>query len=138
MDPEDLKYHEEHTWVRQEGDKLIIGVTNYAQEQLGDVVFIELPEVGTTLEADEPFGTIESPKATNDLVAPVSGEVIERNDEVVETPEVVNEDPYGDGWLIAVKVDENTDLDALMNRDEYRDLVGDEEEDADTGDDDEE
>jgi glycine cleavage system H protein len=134
MDPEDLKYHEGHTWVKQDGEKLVIGVTNFAQEQLGDLVFIELPEVGATLEADEPFGSIESPKAVEDLIAPISGEVVERNDEVVDNPEVVNEDPYGDGWLIALKLDENTDLDALLSRDEYRDFVealGEEDEDVD-------
>jgi glycine cleavage system H protein len=132
MEPEDLKFHEGHCWVRQESEEWIIGVSDYAQEQLGDLVFIELPEVGATIEADEPYGSIESPKAVEDLIAPVSGVVTRRNDEVVDNPEVVNDDPYGEGWLIAVKFDESADLGELMSRDEYLDLVDasdDEEED---------
>ena len=120
---DDLRFHEAHTWVRQDGSELIIGITDYAAEQLGDVVFIELPEVGTSLTADDPFGSIESPKAVEDLVAPISGEVVRRNDEVVDSPETVNDDPYGEGWLIAVKADDSTDLDALMSRDEYNDAL---------------
>jgi glycine cleavage system H protein len=109
--------------VRQDGDEWVVGVSDYAQEQLGDLVFIELPEVGATIEADEPYGTIESPKAVEDLIAPVSGVVTRRNDEVVDNPEVVNDDAYGEGWLIAVKLDEANDLGELMSRDEYLDLV---------------
>lgn len=123
MEPEDLKYHEGHCWLRQDGEEWVIGVTDFAQEQLGDLVFIELPEVGATLEADEPYGSIESPKAVEDLIAPVSGEVTRRNDEVVDNPEIVNDDPYGEGWLIAVKLDESADLSELMSRDEYLDMV---------------
>lgn len=119
MAADEMKFHEAHTWVRQEGEEYIIGVTDYAQEQLGDIVFIELPEVGATIEADDPFGSIESPKAVEDLVAPVTGEVVRRNDEVVDNPETVNDDPYGEGWLIAVKLGEESDLDALLNKDEY-------------------
>ena len=121
METVELKFHEGHTWVRQEGQELVIGVTDFAQEQLGDVVFIELPEVGAMIEAEDPFGSIESPKAVEDLIAPVSGEVIRRNDEVVDNPETVNDDAYGEGWLIAVKMTDETDLDALMSRDEYLD-----------------
>lgn len=131
MDLDDLKFHEAHTWVRQEGEELVIGITDFAQEQLGDLVFIELPEVGANLEADDPFGSIESPKAVEDLIAPVTGQVIRRNDEAVDNPEVVNDDPYGEGWLVAIKPDETTDLDQLMSKDEYLDAV-------DTGDDDDE
>lgn len=120
---DDLRFHEAHTWVRQDGSELIIGITDYATEQLGDVVFIELPELGTSLTADDPFGSIESPKAVEDLVAPISGEVVRRNDEVVDSPETVNDDPYGEGWLIVVKADDSTDLDALMSRDEYNDAL---------------
>lgn len=130
MDLDDLKFHEAHTWVRQEGEELVIGITDFAQEQLGDLVFIELPEVGANLEADDPFGSIESPKAVEDLIAPVTGQVTRRNDEAVDNPEIVNDDPYGEGWLVAVKPDETTDLDQLMSKDEYLDAV-------DTGDDDE-
>jgi glycine cleavage system H protein len=128
---EDLKFHEAHTWVRQEGDELIIGITDFAQEQLGDLVFIELPEVGARLEADEPFGSIESPKAVEDLIAPVNGEVTRRNDEVVDNPEIVNEDPYGEGWLVGIKAEEGAELDQLMGRDEYLDTVGADEDDED-------
>lgn len=123
MAADEMKFHEAHTWVRQEGEELIIGVTDYAQEQLGDIVFIELPEVGATIEADDPFGSIESPKAVEDLVAPVTGEVVRRNDEVVDNPETVNDDPYGEGWLIAVKLSEESDLDALLSKDEYMDSI---------------
>ncbi len=123
MEPEDLKFHEGHCWVRQEGEEWVIGVSDFAQEQLGGLVFIELPEVGATIEADEPFGSIESPKAVEDLIAPLSGEVTRRNDEVVDNPEVVNDDPYGEGWLVAVKLDESSDLGELMSRDEYMDMV---------------
>ncbi|MEN6643691.1 MAG: glycine cleavage system protein GcvH [Armatimonadia bacterium] len=123
MAADEMKYHEAHTWVRQEGEELIIGVTDYAQEQLGDIVFIELPEVGATIEADDPFGSIESPKAVEDLVAPVTGEVVRRNDDVVDNPETVNDDPYGEGWLLAVKLAEESDLDALLTKDEYMDSI---------------
>lgn len=131
MEPEDLRFHEGHCWVRQEGEEWVIGVSDFAQEQLGDLVFIELPEVGATIEADEPFGSIESPKAVEDLIAPISGEVTRRNDEVVDNPEVVNDDPYGEGWLVAVKLDESSDLGELMSRDEYMDMVETSEEDGD-------
>ncbi|MEN6301543.1 MAG: glycine cleavage system protein GcvH [Armatimonadia bacterium] len=123
MAADEMKFHEAHTWVRQEGEELIIGVTDYAQEQLGDIVFIELPEVGATIEADDPFGSIESPKAVEDLVAPVTGEVVRRNDDVVDNPETVNDDPYGEGWLLAVKLAEESDLDALLTKDEYMDSI---------------
>ena len=132
MESEDIRLHEGHAWVRPEGDDLVVGISDYAQEQLGALVFVELPEVGSSIEADDPFGSIESPKAVEDLIAPVSGEVIRRNDEVVDSPELINEDPYGEGWLIAVKPDEATDLDAIMSRDDYLDWV-----EALTGDDDE-
>jgi glycine cleavage system H protein len=131
MEPEDLRFHEGHCWVRQEGEEWVIGVSDFAQEQLGDLVFIELPEVGATIEADEPFGSIESPKAVEDLIAPVSGEVARRNDEAVDSPEVVNDDPYGEGWLVAVKLDESTDLGELMSRDEYSDMVDTSDDEAD-------
>ena len=142
MEPtDDLRFHEAHTWVRQDGAELIIGITDYAAEQLGDVVFIELPEVGAALTADDPFGSIESPKAVEDLIAPVSGTITRRNDEVVDSPETVNDDPYGEGWLIAVQMDENTDLDALLSRDEYQDSIdalGEEDEEDELLDDEEE
>ncbi len=124
MEPSgDTRFHEGHAWVRPEGEELLIGISEYATEQLGDIVFIELPEVGATISVDEPFGSIESPKAVEDLIAPVSGEVTRRNDEAVDNPEIVNEDPYGEGWLIAVKPDESTDLDSLMTPEEYNESL---------------
>jgi glycine cleavage system H protein len=133
METADLKFHEAHTWVRQEGQELIIGITNYAQDKLGDVVFVDFTkEVGDTIEADVAFGSVESAKAVEDLIAPVNGEIIRRNDEVVDTPETINDDPYGEGWLIAVKITDDTDLDALLSADEYKDStegLGDEDED---------
>lgn len=123
MEPEDLKFHEGHAWVRVEGEEAVIGISDYAQNQLGDIVFIELPEVGSNIVADDPYGSIESPKAVEDLIAPVSGEVVRRNDEVVDSPETVNDDCYGEGWLLAVKMDETADLDALMSREEYADSL---------------
>jgi len=124
MEPSaDTRFHEGHAWVRPDGDELLIGISEYAADQLGDIVFIELPEIGATISADEPFGSIESPKAVEDLIAPVSGEVTRRNDEAVDNPEIVNEDPYGEGWLIAVKPEESTDLDSLMTFKEYNESL---------------
>lgn len=120
MDPEDLHYHEKHAWVREEGDELIIGITDYAQEQLGEVIFIELPEKGAPIVRDDPFGSIESAKAVEDLVSPVSGVVTRRNEDLLDAPETVNDDPLGEGWMIAVKPDEDAKLDELMSYDEYQ------------------
>jgi glycine cleavage system H protein len=120
MDLSELRFDEGHTWVRDEGKELIIGITSYAQEQLGDVIFVELPEPGARIVRDDPFGSIESAKAIEDLVAPVNGEVTRRNDDVVDEPETVNEDPYGEGWLIAVKPDDDTDLSKLLNYEQYQ------------------
>ena len=102
--PEDLRYSREDEWARLEGSRITVGVTDYAQQQLGDIVFVELPEVGKAVEAGEPFGSIESVKAVADLYAPVSGEVVEVNEELAESPELVNEDCYGDGWLVVISV----------------------------------
>lgn len=120
MDLSELRFDEGHTWVRDEGKELIIGITDYAQEQLGDIIFVEVPTPGTRIVRDDPFGSIESAKAIEDLVAPVSGEVVRRNDEVLDMPETINEDPYNEGWLIAVKPDEDTDLSKLLTWEQYQ------------------
>lgn len=125
MYPSELKYNEEHTWLRLEGDKLgRVGITHYAQEQLKEVVFVELPEVGAGVSYMEPFGVIESVKATNDLYSPVSGEVVEVNDALVDEPGLVNEDPYGKGWMLVVRMTNTVESDNLVSSEEYRTLVG--------------
>lgn len=125
MYPSELKYNEEHTWLRLEGDKLgRVGITHYAQEQLKEVVFVELPEVGAGVSYMEPFGVIESVKATNDLYSPVSGEVVEVNNALADEPGLVNEDPYGKGWMLVVRMTNTIELDSLISSEEYRTLVG--------------
>lgn len=123
MLPEDRKYSKEHEWIQIDGDRGTVGITDYAQNQLGDVVYVELPEVGATVGAMEVFGTIESVKAVSELYSPVKGEVLEVNEKVVESPELVNSDPYGDAWLIVVKVQDASDLDALMTAARYQEYV---------------
>ena len=125
MYPSELKYNEEHSWLKLEGDKLgRVGATHYAQEQLKEVVFVELPEVGAGVSYMEPFGVIESVKATNDLYSPVSGEVVEVNNALVDEPGLVNEDPYGKGWMLVVRMTNTIELDTLISSEEYRTLVG--------------
>ena len=118
--PNDLYYTREDEWVRIEGDRVVIGVTDYAQQQLGDIVFVELPEAGGTIERGEPFGVIESVKAVADLFAPVSGEISEVNADLAEHPENVNSDCYGDGWMLAVRYDDADEVEALLQVDAYR------------------
>ncbi|MBM3473034.1 MAG: glycine cleavage system protein GcvH [Armatimonadetes bacterium] len=132
MYPEELRYHEGHAWVREDGEELTIGVSQYASEEMGEVIFAELPEEGTEIERDEPYGSIESAKAVEDLIAPVSGTVVRRNEAVIDAPETINDEPYGDGWLIVVRAEEDGGLDSLLTADEYRAHVGapDAEEDA--------
>jgi glycine cleavage system H protein len=125
MYPEDLKYNEEHTWLRLEGgDVGRVGITTFAQEQLKEVVFVELPEVGTEVTQMEPFGVIESVKATNDLYSPVSGEVIEVNEALQDGPGTVNEDPYGQGWMIVIRMSDPAELEALVPADRYQASLG--------------
>jgi glycine cleavage system H protein len=119
MTPEDNKYAKSHEYVHVEGEIGTIGITDYAQKELGDVVFVELPQVGTQLEAADELGSIESVKAVSELFAPVSGEVVEINETLAEKPELVNTDPYGDGWMIRVRLSDPTELDDLMNAEEY-------------------
>ncbi len=124
MNPDEFKYNEEHTWLLVEDAKLgRVGITHYAQEQLKDVVFIELPEVGTEVVRMEPFGVIESVKATNDLFSPVSGVVTEVNDTLKDNPAIVNQDPYGNGWMIIVNMTDSSELDSLMSAEKYGALV---------------
>jgi glycine cleavage system H protein len=125
--PEELKYTEEHEWVMIEEEIVTIGITDFAQDSLGDIVFVELPDVGAILEAGKPFGVVESVKAVSDIYAPVSGEVVEINEELVGAPEVINTSPYEDGWMIKVKVSDTAQLDDLLDADEYQDFIEEEE-----------
>ena len=139
----DVRFTKEHEWVRLEGDIATVGITHYAQEQLGDVVYVELPEVGEKIVKDDPFGAVESVKAVSDVFAPVSGAVVEVNDTLPENPETINDDPYGDGWMIKVEITDMDDLKDLMNAEEYAEYIEqqteeDEEDDEENGDDEEE
>ncbi|MBM3500104.1 MAG: glycine cleavage system protein GcvH [Armatimonadetes bacterium] len=124
MFPDELRYHEGHAWVREDGEELTIGVSQYASDEMGEVIFAELPEEGTELERDEPYGSIESAKAVEDLIAPVSGTVVRRNEAVLDAPETINDEPYGEGWLIVVRSEEDGGLDSLLSAEEYRAHVG--------------
>jgi glycine cleavage system H protein len=117
--PAELKYTTEHEWAKREGSLVRIGITHYAQEQLGDVVFVELPKVGARVTAHQSFGVVESVKAVSDLFAPVTGEVVEINDALPKKPEVVNQDPYGQGWMIAVKPSNPAEWDGLLSAQQY-------------------
>jgi glycine cleavage system H protein len=121
--PADLRYTKEHEWAKREGDKARIGITAFAQEQLGDVVFVELPKAGTKVTAMKTFGVVESVKAVSDLFAPLSGEVVEINTELPKKPEVVNADPYGKGWMIVIKLADAKEWDGLMSAGDYEKLV---------------
>ncbi len=122
---EELKYNAEHSWLRlEENDRGRVGITHYAQEQLKEVVFVELPEVGTEVSHMEPFGVIESVKATNDLYSPVSGEVVEVNHSLEDEPGLVNRDPYGEGWMVVVKLTNPAEIDLLISAAEYQALLG--------------
>jgi glycine cleavage system H protein len=118
--PEELEYTKTHEWVRREGEEAIVGITDHAQEELGDVVFVELPEQGASFSAGDSFGVIESVKAVSDLYAPVGGEVVEVNESLNDTPEKVNEDPYGDGWMIRLRISGEGEL---LSADEYERLL---------------
>jgi glycine cleavage system H protein len=121
--PEDLKYHPEHDWARIDGDTATFGVTWYAQDSLGEVVFYDPPEVGASVAKDQPYTEVESVKAVSDVYAPLSGEVVEVNGAVAESPEVINEDPYGEGWLAKVKLSDPSEAEALLDASAYRDLL---------------
>jgi glycine cleavage system H protein len=127
--PPGLKYSKEHEWVFTEESVATIGISDHAQEKLGEIVYVELPAVGDTISKDDPFGVVESVKAVSDIYAPISGTVVAINQDLAESPEIVNEDPYGDGWLIKVKMADDDDLQDLMDGDEYEEMVAEEEED---------
>ncbi|SIN66739.1 glycine cleavage system protein GcvH [Algoriphagus halophilus] len=120
--PQELKYTKDHEWVKIEGDIATIGVTDFAQSELGDIVYVEVETVGETLEAEEVFGTVEAVKTVSDLFMPVAGEVTELNEKLADEPELVNSDPYGDGWMVKVKI--SGELPSLLSADEYAELVG--------------
>ena len=120
MLPDDRKYSKEHEWIKVDSGRGTVGITDYAQKQLGDVVYVELPEVGAELAPMQVFGTIESVKAVSELYCPVSGEVVETNQTVVDKPELVNSDPYGEAWLLVVKISNPADLESLMSASEYQ------------------
>ena len=121
--PADLRYTKEHEWAKLEGDKARVGITAFAQEQLGDVVFVELPKVGAKVTAMKTFGVVESVKAVSDLFAPLSGEVVEANTDLTKKPETVNSDPYGQGWMIVIKLANPKEMDGLMSAADYDKLV---------------
>jgi glycine cleavage system H protein len=121
--PEDLHYSLEDEWARPEDDRIVVGITDYAQQQLGDIVFLELPAVGATVAKGDAFGVIESVKAASDLYAPVSGEVVDVNTELVDRPETVNEDCYGEGWLCAIAPDDDEEMDTLLDASAYRNHI---------------
>ncbi|MCC3467726.1 MAG: glycine cleavage system protein GcvH [Microcoleus sp. PH2017_06_SFM_O_A] len=121
--PDDLKYLDTHEYIRLEGEIATIGISSFAVDQLGDIVFLDLPEVGAGLEKGEPFGTVESVKAVEDLKAPVTGTVVERNDDIIESPENLAEDPYGAGWFLKVRVDNASDADDALSVQDYRKMV---------------
>ncbi|GEN47044.1 glycine cleavage system H protein [Alkalibacillus filiformis] len=124
--PKDLRYSEEHEWVKEEGEKLRIGITDFAQSELGDIVFVELPEVGDEIELDEPFGSVESVKTVSELYAPVTGKVVEVNEELEDSPEYVNESPYEQAWMVVVEPSDRSQLDDLMDADAYKEMTEDE------------
>lgn len=121
--PDDLRYHEQHDWARIEGDQATFGITWYAQDSLGEVVFFDPPEVGTAVQKDSAYAEVESVKAVSDVVAPLSGEVIEVNDALADAPEQINEDPYGAGWLVKVRLSSPAESEALLGVAEYRKLL---------------
>jgi glycine cleavage system H protein len=121
--PEDLRYHAEHDWARVEDGEAVLGITWYAQDALGELVHFEPPEVGTTVAKDSSYGEVESVKAVSEVIAPLSGEIIEVNQAVVDAPETVNEDPYGDGWLVRIRLSEPTETDGLLTVEAYRKLL---------------
>jgi glycine cleavage system H protein len=118
--PDELRYTKEHEWVRVEGERVRVGITDFAQDALGDVVYVDLPEVGARVEADQPFGEVESTKSVSDVLSPLAGTIVERNPLIEEHPELVNEQPYGDGWLVALAPDDASKIDGLLDAGSYR------------------
>ena len=122
--PDDLKYTKDHEWVRVEGESIVVGVTDFAQKELGDIVYVDVDTEGDTIEKEEVFGSVEAVKTVSDLMMPVSGEIVAFNEALEDEPELVNTDPYGDGWMIKVLVSDFTELDSLLSADQYKELVG--------------
>ncbi len=122
--PDDLKYSKEHEWVRLEGEVAVIGITDFAQDELGDIVYVEQPKVGASVKQNGQFGVVESVKTVSDLYSPVTGEIVEVNEEVANSPEQINKDPYGLGWIIKVKASDLTELDALLSPADYKTMIG--------------
>ena len=122
--PEDLKYTKDHEWVRIEGDTAYVGITDYAQDELGEIVYVDVTTVGETILQEEVFGSIEAVKTVSDLFLPLSGEILEFNEELNDTPELVNQDPYGKGWIVKVKLSDNAEAEGLLNTAEYRTIIG--------------
>ncbi len=126
MYPEVFRYSKEHEWIKIDGDQATVGITDYAQQQLGDVVYVELPDVGVTFSSNEVFGSIESVKAVSELFSPVSGEVLEVNQEVTDSPELVNKDPHGKAWLIVIRLSDTGEVESLMSASDYQKYVDEE------------
>ncbi len=122
--PDELKYSKEHEWLRLEGDIAIIGITEFAQDELGDIVYVEQPKVGAQVSQNNQFGVVESVKTVSDLYSPVTGEVVEVNDDVASSPEQINKDPYGEGWIIKVRLSDHTELDSLLSSADYQTMIG--------------
>ena len=121
--PKELLYSEEHEWVKEEDGKYRIGITHFAQSELGDIVFVELPQVGDQLKSDEPFGSVESVKTVSELYAPLTGKVVEVNEELEDSPELVNESPYEGAWMVVIELDDKAELDELMSAEKYEEMV---------------
>jgi glycine cleavage system H protein len=121
--PDDLKYHQDHDWARIDGETATLGITWYAQDQLGEVVFFDPPAVGTQIAKDSPYAEVESVKAVSDVIAPVSGEIVEVNDALKDSPEQINDDSYGEGWLVKVKLSDPSELDSLMDAEKYQESL---------------
>lgn len=121
--PDNLSYTKDHEWIRVSGDTAFVGITDFAQSSLGDIVYVELPKVGDSFEASDPFGSVESVKSVNELFIPVGGEIVEINENLADAPELVNNDPYRDGWMIKIKIVDTTELDSLLSAAEYEDFI---------------
>jgi glycine cleavage system H protein len=121
--PAELKYTQEHEWAKIVDDTVTVGITDYAQGELGDIVYIELPEVGAVIEKGDAFGNIEAVKAVSDLYSPVAGEVVAVNDDLGDKPETINSDPYGDGWMVKIKISNSADLDELLSAEDYEEII---------------
>lgn len=122
--PAELKFTKDHEWVKLEGDVATIGITDFAQGELGDIVYVEVETIGETLDAEEVFGTVEAVKTVSDLFLPMAGEILELNEAIEDAPETVNEDPYGEGWMIKVKVSDPSQFDGLLSAEDYQSLIG--------------